>query len=266
VSISSTANGFALPRPPNRSWQAFASALGLEAALLGIAIAWLVTHPPQPPEKVVPITIEQVVEPPVQKTVLPEPEKIKPPPPPPVVRPLPAPVQTVKPPPIARPLPVSAPVPAPSPAAPLPQSASVVPSPPVPSPVPVPDPVAPPPTPPTAYTVPAAPAARPLAPPPPPPVAATVDPSPAYNAKLAAAVQAVFEVPAAAAALDFKGRTRVEFSLRDGVVSAVRVIQTSGLGAADRAAIKAVQAAVYPAPPAPLQGKENSYQIWVACL
>jgi periplasmic protein TonB len=238
-----------MPRPLSRSWQAFASALGLEAAVLGIAIAWLVTHPPQPPEKIVPITIDAVVEPAVQKPVAPEPEKIKPPPP--VMRPLPVPVPAVKP--IARMQPP-----------PTPQGAPARASVPAPSPVPVQDAVAPPPSPPTAYTVPAAATPPPLAPP--PPVAAAVDPSPAYNAKLAAAVQAVFEVPAAAAALSFKGRTRVEFSLRDGVVSAARVIQTSGLGAADRAAIKAVQAAVYPPPPPALQGKENSYQIWVACL
>jgi periplasmic protein TonB len=254
VNFSATATHLPVPRPPSRSWQAFALALGIEAALLGMAIAWLITHPPQPVQKVVPITIESAVEPVMQKTVVPEPEKIKPPPPPPppVARPLPIPVQAVKP--IAR-----------MQAAPMPESASAPPSVPAPSPVPVQDAVAAPPAPPTAYTVPAAPIAPPPAPPP-PPVAAVVDPSPGYNAKLAAAVQAVFVVPAAAADLGFKGRTRVEFSLRDGVVSAARVILTSGLGAADRAAIKAVQAATYPAPPPALLGKENSYQIWVACL
>jgi periplasmic protein TonB len=262
VSVSIGAPHLAMPRPPSRSWQAFASALGIEAALLGIAMAWLVTHPSQPAEKVVPITIEQVLEPVVQKPVEPEPEKIVPPKP--VVRPLPVPVPAAKPvvQPPTPPMPQSAPAPTSVPAPNL-----------IPSPVPVPDTVtqapAPPAplAPPTAYSVPVAPAPPPPAPPPPPPpMAATVDPSPAYNAKLAAAVQAVFEVPAAAAALNFKGRTRVEFSLRDGVVSAARVVQTSGLGAADRAALKAVQAAAYPAPPPALQGKENSYQIWVVCL
>ena len=100
----------------------------------------------------------------------------------------------------------------------------------------------------------------------PPPAAPAFDPSPAYNAKLSAAVQAAFEVPAAAAALGFKGRTRVEFSLRDGVVSGIRVVQTSGLGLADRAAMRAVQVAAFPAPPPALQGKDGVYQIWVACL
>ena len=108
------------------------------------------------------------------------------------------------------------------------------------------------------------------APPPPPtlaqPAATAVDPAVAYNAKLAVAVQAAFEVPATAAALNFKGRARVEFNLLDGLVSAIRVVQPSGLGVADRAAIKAVQTASFPTPPPALQGKLGTYQIWVACL
>lgn len=98
------------------------------------------------------------------------------------------------------------------------------------------------------------------------PPLAIVDPAPAYNAKLAAAVQAAFELPAVASALNFKGRTRIEFALHDGLASTIRVIVSSGLGAVDRAAVKAVQAAVFPSPPAALQGKEGGYQIWVACF
>ena len=94
----------------------------------------------------------------------------------------------------------------------------------------------------------------------------TVDLAPAYNAKLAAAVQAAFELPAAASALNFKGRARIEFALHDGLASAIRVIVSSGLGAVDRAAVKAVQAGVFPSPPAALQAKEGGYQIWVACF
>lgn len=99
-----------------------------------------------------------------------------------------------------------------------------------------------------------------------PPLLPVVDPAPAYNAKLAAAVQAAFELPAAASALNFKGRTRIEFALHDGLASAIRIIVSSGLGAVDRAAVKAVQAAVFPSPPAALQVKEGGYQIWVACF
>ena len=87
----------------------------------------------------------------------------------------------------------------------------------------------------------------------------------AYNVKLAAAVQAAFVVPGPAAALGFKGRARVEFHLRDGVVSNAKIIQGSGLGAVDRAALKAVEMASFPVPPTALVGKEGVYQIWVAC-
>ena len=132
-----------------------------------------------------------------------------------------------------------------------------------PSPTPSPEPVAPVLTPNPVASVKAA---QPLPPPLAQPVAPALDPAIAYNAKLAAAVQAAFEVPATATALNFKGRTRVEFNLLDGVVSAIRVVQSSGLGASDRAALKAVQTAAFPPPPPALQGNPGTYQIWVACL
>jgi periplasmic protein TonB len=108
--------------------------------------------------------------------------------------------------------------------------------------------------------------AMPAAPQPTAPSAPAIDSSTAYNARLTAAAQAAYAVPSVATELGFKGRTRVEFSLRDGQVLAARLLQTSGLALADRAALKAVQSAAYPAPPPPLQGKEHTYQIWVACL
>lgn len=94
----------------------------------------------------------------------------------------------------------------------------------------------------------------------------TVDPALAYNVKLAAAVQAAFEVPGSAKALAFKGKSRVEFTLHDGVASSIRVVQGSGLGAVDRAAIKAVESATFPMPPVELKNKVGTYQIWVACF
>jgi periplasmic protein TonB len=238
-----------------RQFNAFASALSLEVLLIGAGLFWLKTHPPQPVDVITPLTIEVASPPEPEK--LSTPEMAKPPPPPPTT-------SAVKPPPVLQPklIPVTA---ASSPATPVamttplpaPASApSMVPEPSVSLPAAVAAPtVAPQPVPAPVPT----PAPAPASPP-------SIDLSPAYNAKLAAAVQVVFEVPAAAADLNFKGRTRVEFNLRDGVVSKVRVLQTSGLGVADRAAVKAVQAAIYPAPPAQLQGKEGTYQIWVACM
>lgn len=222
-----------------KSLSAFGWALLLETALIAGGIYWLVAHPVQPPDKVIPITIESIA-PEIEKP--PEPVKPKPPEPPPKPV-LPPPIQPplpqpkVSPPPTVQP-PVDRQAPAIQPAVP---AAPVLASPP-----PAPAPVAA------------------LAPPPPPPLAA---PSPdiqaAYASKVKAAAQAALEVPGTVAALRFKGRTRVGFSLRDGVATNVAVVQTSGLGAMDRAATKAVQSASYPAPPAALQGKEVAYEVWV---
>lgn len=223
--------------------KAFVSALGLEILLLGAGLFWLATHPPQPAVVVIPLTIDAA--PTEVREKLSEPEVAKLPPPPPLsaspkTSPVLKPSSHLMPPPVFQTTPAAV--------SPIPMPAPV--------PNPVPDP---------GHASASAAFVAPIAAPP-PALAPAVDPSPAYNAKLAAAVQAVFEVPAAAAELNFRGRTRVEFSLRDGVVSMVRIVQTSGLGVADRAAVKAVQAARYPAPPLPLQGKEGTYQIWVACL
>lgn len=123
------------------------------------------------------------------------------------------------------------------------------------APQPVPRPVAP------------TPFSEPLLPPPPPPPAPSSagkpDPALSYAGRVHAAVQAAVVYPSAAAAMNYAGRTRVEFSLQDGIPSRIRVVQGSGLGMIDRAALKAVQDASYPPPPAPLLGKELNYQIWV---
>jgi protein TonB len=88
----------------------------------------------------------------------------------------------------------------------------------------------------------------------------------AYNAKLTAAVQAAFHVPGMATDMGFKGRVQVEFTMRNGILTNVRVDVPSGLAAVDRAAVRAVQTANYPLPPQVLLGKDGTYQIWVACV
>lgn len=225
--------GMVLPRHQGRrQWQAFGSALGLEAAVIGVLIAWLASHPPVPPEPVVPLSIESLAAPSPDKP--PEPEKAKPLP---VLPPLVKPVLRV----------VTPPVVAPPATPPVVAAATPMVSP-LPSVVPAAATA-------TAAPTPALPAVT---------ANSAVDPALAYNARLTAAAQAAFEVPGAVTALGFKGRARVAFSLRDALPSAIHIVQSSGLGAMDRAAIKAVQLAAYPQPPASLQGKEISYQIWVA--
>ena len=190
----------------------------------------------------VPLSIETLAAPVVEKP--PEPDKVKPPPMLPPVTQL---VRAVAPTP-APPAPVATPAPAPPAPVPAPVVAAVTPT--VSA---TPSPIV------AAAPAPAAPAVSA-----PPPTAANVaDPSQAYNAKLTAAAQAAFEVPGAVTALGFKGRARVEFNLRDAVAFAVHIVQSSGLGAMDRAALKAVQNAAFPQPPASLRGIELRYQIWV---
>ncbi len=220
-----------------RQWQSFLAALSLEGLVVLALVAWLAAHPNVVPERVTPLSIDPTMPEKLEST--PPPEKITLPPLP--ATPIPKPQRSAQ---------APAPIPTPQP---------VLTS----SPTTSPEPVAPVLTPSPMAVVKSAP---PLPPPIAQPATPAIDPAIAYNAKLAAAVQAAFEVPSTAAALNFKGRTRVEFNLLDGVVSAIRVVQPSGLGATDRAAIKAVQMAAFPPPPPALQGKSGIYQIWVACL
>ena len=226
-----------------RRWQAFGLALSIELAVLLCALTWLTTTSTPVEQAVVPLSIELL-----KPDTSPDPE----------IRPQAAPAKPV---PHVPSLPVALPaqrvvqrsvelapaspqtLAAAAPPEVVPAAAATLQPNPYSSPVQV------------SQAVSAAPPSLPV-----------VDPAPAYNARLAAAVQAAFELPAAASALNFKGRTRIEFALHDGLASAIRVIVTSGLGAVDRAAVKAVQAAVFPSPPAALQGKEGGYQIWVACF
>ena len=101
------------------------------------------------------------------------------------------------------------------------------------------------------------------APPPPVAVVGPVEPSAEYAAKVHAAVQAAHYYPPAAVSLHFSGRVRVEFHLRDVSVNQIRVLAASGIGLIDRAAIQAVQNAVYPEPPAEIKGSDHVYQVWV---
>lgn len=218
-----------------RLWRAFGSALGLEVALAALVVAWVATHHAPQPVQVIPLSIEA--------PAFPQPEKL----------PDPAPQKSMvsherqRPKPINHTVPQSQPAVAPV-AVPLPGTQAAVPAP-TPTATQVPTPVS-------------TPASNPQPAQTPTP-AQVADPIPAYNAKLTAAAQAAFEVPGTVTALNFKGRTRVGFRLRDGLPSSISIVQSSGLGAMDRAAIRAVQAAFFPQPPSGLQGKEMAYEIWV---
>ena len=103
-----------------------------------------------------------------------------------------------------------------------------------------------------------------VAPPPPPPPAArstSIDREAEFAALVKAAIQAAVTYPPAARSMGFRGRARVEFAFRDGTASQMKIIQTSGIGLIDRAALAAVAGARYPAPPESLLGKTLVYQL-----
>ena len=206
-----------------RHWESLGAAIVLEVALVAGVLAWMAMHPPTLPEQVIPLIIEAVVPAEPAKPLKPQ-KPVLPPPQ----------LQRSRPILPATPPPQLTPVPTPLPPA---QAAAPVQA----APVPI-------------TQVVAAPSLTPVP---------AIDAIPAYNAKLTAAAQAAFEVPGSVTALNFKGRARVGFKLRDGLASSIAIVQSSGLGAMDRAATKAVQTAAFPQPPQSLQGQELSYEIWV---
>ncbi len=101
---------------------------------------------------------------------------------------------------------------------------------------------------------------------PPPPAAPSnlqADELTEYAARVRGAVQAALQYPDAAREMQFVGRARVEFTLADGRPGRARIVATSGVNMLDRAAIRAVNSAEYPTPPASLKSKEKVFQIWV---
>ena len=105
------------------------------------------------------------------------------------------------------------------------------------------------------------------APPPPPPPPQRNDEAAAreaeFTARVRAAIQAAVVYPPAARNMGQAGRARVEFHLRDGVTSQIRIIQSSGTNLLDRAAMAAVSSASYPEAPDTLKGKDRPYQVSV---
>jgi protein TonB len=78
-----------------------------------------------------------------------------------------------------------------------------------------------------------------------------------------AAIQAAVRYPESARMAGISGRTRVAFQYRDGVVSNVRVVVSSGVALLDRAALAAVASAAYPKPEPAFVGKTLTEQLWV---
>ena len=213
------------------------AALLLEAALIAGVVWWSSQPRPLPPPPPMEIVLDAPK--PAPRTVTPP--APKPPAPKPVVKPPPKPiVHKIEP--KLRPKPVQPPPPEPAPQVQAP-------------PAPAPD------------TRPAMPVAAPTPPAPPPPPA---PPAPdmasikaSFEAELRSAIQAAVRYPQAARMMQLTGKTLVGFDFRDGAVSHLRVITSSGTDLLDHAALDAVRNAPYPATPQALQGKTMAFTIWV---
>jgi periplasmic protein TonB len=113
------------------------------------------------------------------------------------------------------------------------------------------------------------PAAAPTEPPSPPPAPAAVKapapsaPTPSFEGALRAAIQAALRYPESARMAGMSGRARIAFRYRDGVVSDVSIVKSSGIAMLDRAALAAVRDANYPKPESAFVGKTLSEQLWV---
>ncbi len=132
---------------------------------------------------------------------------------------------------------------------------------------PLPAPPVAPPVPTVADPVAESPVSEPVAPPAPPPPPMPSNDAAAkeadFAAKLRAAIQAAVAYPYAARAMGSHGKARVEFAFRDGVSSHVRIVQGSGNGLLDQAALAAVANAAVPPLPDSLKGKNMTYQVTV---
>ncbi|MBN3727590.1 energy transducer TonB, partial [Burkholderia sp. Ac-20379] len=84
-----------------------------------------------------------------------------------------------------------------------------------------------------------------------------------FEGALRGAIQAALHYPESARLAQMSGRARVAFRYRDGAVSDVRLVASSGGGLLDRAALAAVRDASYPKPPAQLAGQTLAEQLWV---
>lgn len=171
--------------------------------------------------------------------VPPAPAKPLPPLPKPKVQPQPVPK------PVSKPIPHPAPRPAPQPVI---KAAEKLPLPPSPLPSPV-----------------EAPTPKAIVTPPPPPSPAPASPAVRedYLAQVKGAIQAAVQFPESAKMLGENGRVLLHFSLHDGQISAIRILQKGSMNAFDSAAIAALREARLPMVPAGLKDKFFDLSIWV---
>ena len=96
-----------------------------------------------------------------------------------------------------------------------------------------------------------------------PAVSASPDEIALFEDRVRGSIQDAVVYPAAARMLNRQGRVRVAFDYRDGAVSNVHIVEGTGFGPLDRAALAAVHDAQYPPPVAKLQHKLLHMVLWV---
>ncbi|MFL9987992.1 energy transducer TonB [Paraburkholderia sediminicola] len=231
------------PHPGTRKplYMSATLALAVEALLLAGVGAWLIHPRISAPRRPEPMTI--TLAPPAAQAQAP--------------KPAPIPAREV-----SKPVPKPAAQPRRAPAVHQARVAHAAP----PKPQPVTPPPAPIPAPNTASAKSAAPAEPAPAPVPRPalaPVPAPARPDASFEAALRAAIDAALRYPESARMEGITGRTLVGFVYRDGAVSDIHVVTSSGMGLLDHAVLTAVRDAVCPPPPHGLEGKSLPEQLWV---
>jgi protein TonB len=84
-----------------------------------------------------------------------------------------------------------------------------------------------------------------------------------FEGEVRQAVQHAATYPMAARVAREAGRAQVSFSLRGGQPGDVVLVQSSGFPMLDQAALAAVRAATYPAPPPTRVGRDMRFIVWV---
>ncbi|MHB8201771.1 MAG: energy transducer TonB [Acidithiobacillus sp.] len=214
----------------NGGYKALLLAAVIEAVFVALLI-WKSTEQTPPPAAVIaPVTISLVP---------PSPPKPLPPLPKPKVQPQPKPEPRPVPRPKRQPQPASHPVAEPPEKLPLPQT-------PMPSSV-------------------QAPATKAAVTPPPPPSAVPASPAVRedYLAQVKGAIQAAVQFPESAKMLGENGRVLLRFTLHDGQIRAVKIMQKGSMSAFDTAAVAALHDARLPVVPAGLKDKNFDLNVWV---
>lgn len=214
--------------------RAFIAALTLELLLLGGLVFWLgrPIAPAAPGTPAMKISLVTLPPPPA-----PPPPKVAPPPPVPVpVLPPPVPVPQPKPKPRPKPKPIVK---------------KIKPVPRIVKPVEPPHPVA-------RQTVQLPPTPAPTVQP-----AESPDVMASFDSEVRAAIETAVRFPYAAQLMHQYGKARVAFDYRDGAVSDIRLVQSSGFPMLDPAALAAVRDAQYPPPPPEARGRVLHYEVWV---